>query len=104
MSEIPKRPEPPSSAAGQRRRPDLEALLGGGERTGADGPDITLERLEAGLLVEPAANGGSEPDGGEGGTPERGGLAGGGARGGGAANPGEWVGITRPSPRSARPR
>ena len=104
MSEIPKRPEPPSSAADQGRRADLEALLGGDEPAGADGPDITLPRLDAGLLVEPAANGGAEPDGGEGGTPERGGLAGGGARGRAAANPGEWVGITRPSPRSSTPR
>jgi type IV pilus assembly protein PilB len=103
MSEIPKRPEPPSSAAGQDRRPDLEALLGDDEPAGANGPDITLERVEAGLLVEPSANGGAEHDGGEGGRPERSGLAGGG-RGGGAANPGEWVGITRPSPQSSTPR
>src|SRR4051812_3063825 len=104
MSEAPKLPEPPSSEAGTARRPDLEALLGDGEPAGADGSEITLERIEAELLVEPAANGGAEPDGGEGGTLESGGLAGGGARARATVNPGEWVGVTRPSRRSSTPR
>src|SRR2546430_5438729 len=103
MSEAPKLPEPPSSEAGKARRPDLEALLGDGEPAGADESEITLERIEAELLVEPAANGGAGPDGGGGGTLGRGGLPRGGAAGRAPGQPGGGGGGTPPRRRASAP-
>src|SRR5438874_2721858 len=92
------------SEAPKDAKPDLEALLGIDGKAGAD-REITLERLDAEVLVEPAGDGGGELDrGGESEREDGNGPDGGEAGDGSVAKPGEWVGITRPSRRSSAPR
>src|SRR2546421_11302533 len=88
------------SEAPKDAKPDLEALLGIDGEAGA-GPEIPLGRLDAEVLVESAGDGDGELGRGDEADRDKGRGDAGGA---GAAKPGEWVGITRPSPRSSAPR
>jgi type IV pilus assembly protein PilB len=89
------------SEAPKDAKPDLEALLGIDGQARAD-REITLERLDAEVLVQPAGDGDTELErADEAGREDATGADGDEAGTGSVVKPGEWIGITRPSRRSS---